>query len=325
MAVYTNITLEELSVFLKDYDLGTPINFEGIAQGVSNSNFFVFTDKGRYVLTLFEERRVNEYDLPFFFAYSEYLSQKGFRVPRALSDKKGNIIGRMAGKAASIINFLSGRDIHTKDLSPAHCFSFGDTLARMHKASEGFLQTRENSMGLSRWKMLAEKIGSRADLFEPDLEAFISKEILDLEILWPKMGDPGLPFGTIHADMFPDNIFFEKDKVSGIIDFYFSCTDFYAYDLALSINSWCFISTHEFSVQRFNSLMKAYHSVRALSSEEKMLVPVFCRGAALRILLSRLEEYLEHDPRSTLMIPHDPREYLRKLRFHKAQDIMRYV
>ncbi|MCB1838988.1 MAG: homoserine kinase [Alphaproteobacteria bacterium] len=321
MAVYTHITAPELSAFLEGYDLGTLVSFEGIAQGVSNTNYHVFTDKGRYILTLFEERRVKAEDLPFFFAFSEHLSQKGIQTPRALPDQQGRSFGTLANRAATFLSFLQGKDIPKAELTADHCGSFGEGLARMHRAAEGFSMTRKNSMGPERWKALAEKTESGADRFRDGLRQVVADELEALLSAWPDMDRSPVPVGTIHADMFPDNIFFVDGKMSAVIDFYFSCTDFYAYDLAISINAWCFDMQHGFSPKRYEAMMDSYHSVRPLSEEEKRMLPLFCRGAALRILLSRLEEFLEHDPENTLMIPHDPGEYLTKLQFHQKEGL----
>ncbi len=323
MAVYTHITAAQLSGFLGGYDLGRLESFEGIAQGVSNTNYHVFTDQGRYILTLFEERRVKAHDLPFFFAFSEHLSQRGIQTPRALPDRNGQSFGTLAERAATFLNFLPGRDIPKAQLTPDHCASFGEGLGRMHLAAEGFTLKRKNSMGPERWQAMAEKTEGGADRFEPGLREYIAEELQTLLASWPTIEGAPIPAGTIHADMFPDNIFFLDGRMNAVIDFYFSCTDFYAYDLAISINAWCFGPDHRFSPERYRALMHSYLGLRELSIEERRLLPLFCRGAALRILLSRLEEYLEHDPEKTLMIPHDPGEYLTKLRFHQGEGLPR--
>lgn len=321
MAVYTQISAQELSDFLGLYDLGALVSFEGIAQGVSNTNYHVFTEQGRYILTLFEERRVNEADLPFFFAFSDHLSRGGIHTPRALADRAGRNIGRLAGRPAVFLNFLEGKDILKAKLTPTHCGSFGAGLARMHLAAEGFSMIRKNSMGPDKWRILADKTAGAADGFKQGLRAIIADELAELLRAWPAH-DGGVPVGTVHADAFPDNVFFIDGQMSAVIDFYFSCTDFYAYDLAISINAWCFRPDHTFSLERYSAFIQAYQSLRPLNEAEALVLPLFCRGAALRILLSRLEEYLEHDP-STLMVPHDPGEYLTKLLFHKQEGLPR--
>ena len=324
MAVYTDLSDQQVSEFLEDYDLGTLERFEGIAQGVSNSNFHVFTDQGRYILTLFEERRVNKDDLPFFFAFSAHLSENGISTPRALSDKQGNTIKTLAGKPATILNFLEGRDIPTSELTAAHCRSFGEGLAKIHKASEGFDETCENSMGPSKWKELAANTASRADSFEAGLKDFIARELEFVVGRWPVHGQDGLAVGPIHADMFPDNVFFVDGRMNAVIDFYFSCTDFLAYDVAICINAWCFNADHSFSDEKYAAFMEGYGSVRPLNEPERNYLPLFCRAAALRILLTRLEEYLDHDP-DTLMMPHDPGEYLAKIRYYQERELAKVI
>lgn len=321
MAVYTHVSAEELSEFLRLYDLGALVSHEGIAQGVSNTNYHIFTDRGRFILTLFEPRRVVEGDLPFFFAFSEHLSEGGVQTPRALPDREGRSIGRLAGRPAVILNFLEGKDIAKEQISAAHCSSFGAGLARMHVAAQGFSQRRSNSMGPEKWASLARKIGEGAEGFEAGLTTLIAGELHDLMAVWPSpQGEALVPFGAIHADAFPDNVFFKDGEMSAVIDFYFSCTDYYAYDLAIAINAWCFLPDFRFSAERYEALISAYQEVRPLNEAEMTFLPLFCRGAALRILLSRLEEYLEHDP-DALMVPHDPREYLEKLIFHKMEGL----
>ncbi len=324
MAVYTDISDQQLSAFLEDYDLGTLERFEGIAQGVSNSNFHVFTDQGRYILTLFEERRVNKDDLPFFFAFSAHLSEHGILTPRALPDQEGNTIKTLAGKPATILNFLEGQDIPTSELTAAHCRSFGEGLAKIHNSSAGFEMERENSMGPEKWKELAAGTASRADSFESGLRGLIEKELEYALGRWPSHGQDGLAVGPIHADMFPDNVFFVDGKMNAVIDFYFSCTEFLAYEVAICINAWCFNADHSFSDEKYAAFMGGYEAVRPLSAQERNYLPLFCRAAALRILLTRLEEYLDHDP-NTLMVPHDPGEYLTKLRYHQERELAKVI
>ena len=319
MAVYTKISKGELEGFLSGYDLGELERFEGIAQGVSNTNYHVFTNKDRYVLTIFEPLRVVEKDLPFFFNFSGYLAQNGIECPQALKDKKGEVIGKLQERPATLINFLNGRDIKVKDLTPDHCAQMGAFLAQMHKVSEGFNETRENSMGFQVFPELYNKIADKADGFESGLRDFLQEELIFLQENWPK----DLPSGVVHADAFPDNVFFNDGKLSAIIDFYFSCTDFYAFDLAITINAWCFDENSIFMPERFSSFMEAYIKERPLSEAEKKAFHVLCRGAVFRTLLSRLEEYFMYDPDTMEMVPHDPAAYLKRLEFHQQRDVFR--
>ncbi len=321
MAVYTNVTSEELSVFLRGYDLGEYRSHEGISQGVSNSNFHVFTDKGRFILTLFEERRVNYDDLPFFFAFAAHLRERGIACPRALPDREGREINELAGRAAVILNFLEGKDIKPIDLTYEHCAQVGTLVANMHVASLDFDGQRENSMGVAQWGKLVAKAESYAEKFEPGLYGELVRELDYLTACWPQ----GLPQGTVHADIFPDNVFFQEGKLAAIIDFYFSCTDFYAYDLALTVNAWCFGEGEMFAIDRFLSLMRSYQATRPLGDDERSALQILHRGAAFRILLSRLEEYFEYDPASSFVIPHDPGEYLKRWRYHQEHDVADFL
>jgi homoserine kinase type II len=317
MAVYTHITQGELEEFLDGYDLGKLKSFEGITRGVSNTNYHVFTDKDRYILTLFEERRVRERELPFFFSYSGHLSKKGIETPRALPDKAGQDIKKLHGRAACFLNFLDGADIPKSELTPDHCAQMGGLLAKMHKATEDFKETRENSIGIYQWRALAEKVCRYADDFEEDLAEMLTSELMYLEQNWPE----NLPKGVVHADAFPDNVFFRQGKISAVIDFYFSCSEFYAYDFAISANAWCFDEAFRFVPERYENFRRAYEELRPFAAEERKAMRVLNRGSVFRILITRLEEYFEHDPQKTLMVPHDPAEYLAKLKFHQQNDV----
>lgn len=319
MAVYTHITREELEAFLGAYDLGALVSFAGIEKGVSNSNYHVFTQKGRYILTLFEERRVRSADLPFFFAYAGHLKGKGIACPAPVADRGGNLSGRLAGRAACLLNFLDGEDIAVAGITPDHCAQVGALLARMHKAAEDFTPARENSIGITAWRGMVERTADQADGFEKGLRELLRAEIDFLEENWPR----NLPSGAVHADVFPDNVFFSEGTLCAVIDFYFACTDFYAFDLAVAVNAWCFDAKAQFDAVRFDFMLRGYRSVRDLSAAEEAAFPVLCRGAVLRTLVSRLEEFFAHDPAKTLMTPHDPGDYLRRLRFHHANDMLR--
>jgi homoserine kinase type II len=311
MAVYTHIMEAELADFLKNYDLGTLKSFEGITRGVSNTNYHVFTDTGRYILTLFEKRRVKYAELPFFFAYSEHLSRAGIETPRALPNREGSRINILKDRAACFLNFLEGTDIAPRDIQAEHCVEAGGLLARMHKAAENFKEARQNSIGVLHWRGLVEKILPRVEGFEKGLSDILTHELMFLEQNWPQ----GLPAGVVHGDMFPDNVFFRDGKAAAVIDFYFSCTEYYAYDLAIALNAWCFDMKFKFQQERYDAFLRSYEQVRGLSAGEQKNLKLLRRGAVFRILISRLEEYFDHDPEKTIMVPHDPREYLERLKF----------
>jgi homoserine kinase type II len=270
MAVYTQVTDEELAQFLADYDLGQVISFSGIAEGVENSNFHVRTTGGHYILTLYE-KRVAPQDLPF---------------------------------------FLEG--LWPRRILPLHCAGVGDALARLHRAQQGFPMRRTNALSLAGWRSLVAACKARGDEVRAGLGAGIVAELGFLETAWPS----GLEEGVIHADLFPDNVFFLDDKVSGLIDFYFACNDSLVYDLAICLNAWCFEPDHSFNVTKARLLMSAYQKRRPLSAAETAALPVLCRGSALRFLLTRLYDWLNH-PEGALVRPKDPLEYWAKLQFHQ--------
>lgn len=311
MAVYTKVSREELENFLGGYDVGKLLSFEGIEQGVENTNYHVFTEKDRYILTLFE-KRVDPADIPFFFDFTSHLSKSGIACPWTVSDKEGKFVGSLCGKPAALISFLAGKGLETSGISVSHCSQLGLALARMHCAAETFPLKRKNSVTLKEWKELAAKTRDRADEVEKGLASFVEEELLWLERNWPS----GLPQAVVHADVFPDNVFFDNGNFAGVIDFYFSCTDFLAYDLALVINAWCFDMEWCFVPERLDALLSSYESVRPLTEDESKVLETLCRGAAMRILMTRLHDWVFH-PSGAIVTPKNPAEYISKLRFHQ--------
>ncbi|MGH6926097.1 MAG: homoserine kinase [Propylenella sp.] len=309
MAVYTDVGDADLDGLLKQYDLGAVLSSKGIAEGVENSNFLLHTEAGTFILTLYE-KRVAEADLPFFLALMEHLAGRGIRCPLPVKARDGNALRRVAGRPAAIVSFLEGMWVRRP--RSEHCSAVGRALAEMHEAGRGFGPRRANALSLSDWKPLFEMSRARADAVEPGLEAFVAAELAYLETAWPG----GLPEGVIHADLFPDNVFFLKGRLSGLIDFYFACNDLLAYDLAICLNAWCFEPDNSFNVTKGRALIQAYEAVRPLTEAERETLPVLARGAALRFLLTRLYDWLTV-PAGALVTPKDPREYLRKLRFHQ--------
>jgi homoserine kinase type II len=309
MAVYTQVTDEELAQFLADYDLGRVISFSGIAEGVENSNFHVRTTGGSYILTLYE-KRVAPQDLPYFVNLMEYLAARGLRCPTPLRARDGQALRKLNGRPAAVVSFLEG--LWPRRLLPLHCAGVGDALARLHRAQQGFPMRRTNALSLAGWRSLVAACKARGDEVRTGLGAGIVAELGFLETAWPS----GLEEGVIHADLFPDNVFFLDDKVSGLIDFYFACNDFLVYDLAICLNAWCFEPDHSFNVTKARLLMSAYQKRRPLSAAETAALPVLCRGSALRFLLTRLYDWLNH-PEGALVRPKDPLEYWAKLQFHQ--------
>ena len=310
MAVYTDVVAEELGAFLADYDVGELLAYKGIAEGVENSNFLVHTSRAYFILTLYE-RRVASEDLPFFLGLMEHLHARGISCPQPVKNKRGEVLGRLAGRPAAMVTFLDGMWIRRP--SPVHCGALGDALARLHLAGLDFKHSRVNALSVNGWRPLYENCRQRANEVQPDLKDFLAAELSHLEKAWPSK----LPQGVIHADLFPDNVFFLGNKLSGLIDFYFACTDALTYDVAICLNAWCFESDHSYNVTKGRSLLQAYAQVRSLSAEERHALPLLARGAALRFLLTRLVDWFDVPP-GALVRPKDPFEYYRKLRFHQA-------
>jgi homoserine kinase type II len=307
MAVYTEVSFEELERLLEQYDIGTPLSFKGIAEGIENSNFYLQTDRGAFILTLYE-KRVNPADLPFFLGLMEHLAERGVHCPLPVKTRDGRQLVTLNGKDAAIVTFLTGIALRRPDA--AHCAAASAAMARLHKAGEGFPLSRPNALGPQGWRPLADSISS-ADDIEEGLGALIATSLDALERDWPS----GLPGGVIHADFFPDNVLFMQDQVGGVIDFYFACNDAYVYDLAIMMNSWCFEIDGSFNITKGQSVINAYRAQRPLGEAEIAALPVLMRGSALRFLLTRTYDWLNHDP-NALVRPKDPREYSKKLRFH---------
>ena len=310
MAVYTDVMAEELAGFLAGYDVGELLAYKGIAEGVENSNFLVHTSRGYFILTLYE-RRVAASDLPFFLALMEHLHARGITCPQPVKNRKGETLGRVAGRPAAIITFLDGMWIRRP--SAGHCAALGEALAKLHVAGLEFGMRRANALSVAGWRPLYLSCRARANELHRDLEQSLAAELSHLEAAWPRE----LPQGVIHADLFPDNVFFLGNRLSGLIDFYFACTDFLAYDVAVCLNAWCFETDHSYNVTKGRSLLQAYARVRPLKPSEQEMLPLLARGAALRFLLTRLVDWFDV-PAGALVRPKDPLEYHRKLRFHQA-------
>ena len=308
MAVYTDVSFEELEAVLAGYDVGMPLSFKGIAEGVENSNFYLQTDRGGFFLTLYE-KRVQESDLPFFLGLMEHLAARGLACPQPIRRKDGAQWSEINGRPAALVTFLNGLSLRRPEA--VHCAAAGEALARLHDAGAGFALTRPNALGPAGWRDLVEKTAAGADEIERDLGELIATSHRDLLGAWPQ----GLPVGVIHADLFPDNVLFMGARVSGLIDFYFACNDAFAYDLAVMLNAWCFEIDGSYNVTKGRSLIAAYQTQRTLTAAEIAALPVLCAGAALRFLLTRLYDRINHDP-TALVRPKDPRDFSRRLRFH---------
>jgi len=310
MAVYTEISDEDLNAFLEQYPAGRALSFKGIAEGVENSNYLVQTDTGPLILTLYE-KRVNAGDLPFFLGLMEHLAERGLPCPLPVHGHDGQALRTLAGRPAAMVSFLPG--MWPRRITPHHCEHLGAALARMHRAGLDFGMRRPNGLGLADWRPLFDRCAGHADNVHPGLHEEVDAALADLEARWPT----DLPEGVIHADLFPDNVFFLNGEISGLIDFYFACTDVLAYDIAICLNAWCFEGRGEFNVTKARRLLAGYRAERPLSDAEMAAVPLLAQGAAMRFLLTRLYDWV-NTPDGALVRPKDPLEYLHKLRFHRG-------
>jgi homoserine kinase type II len=316
MAVYTDVAADELADFLKGYEIGDLLSYKGIAEGVENSNFLLHTTSGYFILTLYE-KRVAKGDLPFFLGLMTHLASRGLNCPQPVKDRSGEALRMLADRPAAIITFLEG--IWPRKPNAAHCSGTGKALAEMHLAGADFAMSRANALSVSGWRPLFDQASARANEVQPGLRDFLEAELGYLESgVWPAH----LPRGVIHADLFPDNVFFLEDRVSGIIDFTFACTDMFAYDVAICLNAWCFEADSSFNVTKARALLSAYGRARPMSKAEEDALPLLARGSALRFLLTRLVDFL-NVPKGALVRPKDPLEYVRKLRFHQSVSSIR--
>lgn len=320
MAVYTHITEDELESFLSLYDLGTLKTFEGIEKGVSNTNYHVFTDRGRYILTIFEEHRTKREHLPYLFAYAGHLASKGVPCPQVFLDKKGEAIGTIQGKPAALVSYLLGQDIQRGYTMEEHCREMGAFLAKMHTAVDDFPLHRDIDWSLGVFREKAEYARDKLDGNRPDLVKLLFDELDFLDKNYPS---DDLPQGAVHLDLFPDNIFFNNNgRIMAMIDMYFACTEAFAYDLAITVNAWCFDQNGAYQPKRFKELMAAYEKIRPLQDIERNNFQLILRAATMRFLVSRMEELLDFKPDHNKMMPHDPQEYINRLKFHQDRDII---
>jgi homoserine kinase type II len=308
MAVYTEVTDDALADFLADYQLGSVVAYRGIAEGVENSNYSLRTTHGDFILTLYE-KRVDPADLPWFLGLMEHLAKRGITCPQPVRARDGEALRELAGRHAAITTFLPG--VWPRRVRVEHCGPVGRALAQLHLAGADYAPRRVNALGAHGWRPLLDRCETRADEVYPGLAGELNSALTQIEQAWPEV----LPRGHIHADLFPDNVFFLDEHLSGIIDFYFAATDFLAYDIAVCLNAWCFEADFSFNITKGRAMLRGYQAVRAMSAEELAALPVLCRGAAIRFLLTRLFDWLNTSP-GALVTRKDPLEYLRRLRFH---------
>lgn len=319
MAVYTQVPAETLAQFLERYDVGTLLAAKGIAEGVENSNYLVDTSgpdgKGaRFILTLYE-KRVDVADLPFFMDLLDHLAKRGCLVPRFIADRSGTMLQTLCDRPAALIEFLSG--VSVTQPTPAQARATGVALGQLHKAAEGFEGTRANTLGPEGWHRLLDACGDGLDSIQPGLGARVARELAFIDAHWPTE----LERCVIHADLFPDNVLMRGDEVGGLIDFYFSCTDIRAYDVAITHGAWCFSPDGaQFHPDVAAALMSGYAASHGLSAAERAALPVLARGAALRFLLTRAYDWINTPP-TALVTRKDPLAYLRRLETYATRPV----
>lgn len=311
MAVYTEVPAQALDDFLTQYDIGRAVSLKGIQGGIENSNYFLETEQGRFILTLYE-KRVNPAELPYFLNLMTHLRSKGVVCPLPVNGKDGNALRDLCGKKAAVTTFLNGASAGR--IRAEHCAELGRAMAGMHLAGQDYPGYRRNDLSLEGWENLLARIGPAADTVTDGLYDEMCADLEDIKKNFPH----GLPQGVIHADLFPDNVFFTGKTLSGIIDFYFACNDALVYELAVCLNAWCFEpDIWELNTTNAARMLAAYNRVRPLSVEEKEAVPLFARGSALRFLLTRTYDWLNR-VEGALVTPKNPMEYVKKLRFHRG-------
>ena len=310
MAVYTNVDDAALGAFLEAYDLGNVLSFAGIAEGVENSNYLLRTDRAHYILTLYE-KRVDPADLPFFIEVMEVLATSGLTCPLPVPARDGTILQDLAGRPCAVFTFLDGT--WSRYPNREKCAELGRTLAHMHLNCAPVTHRRPNALGPDAWRPLLDSIGDRADVVGDGMRDAINDRLDTILGAWPR----DLPTGVIHADLFPNNVLFIGDRLTGVIDFYFACDDILAYDLSICMNSWCFEPDGSFNLTKSRAMLKGYQSVRPLAEAEIDAIPVLAAGSAMRFFLTRLYDWI-HTPADALASPKDPMEYWAILRFHQS-------
>lgn len=310
MAVYTTLNQDDLTQLKRLYGFAGDITLKPIAEGVENSNYLLFHGDERAILTLYEQR-VDKSDLPFFIGLMQHLAKQGVPCPLPIMGADKQVVHEIAGKPAAMVSFLNGKSVGR--ISPEHCREVGKHLAKMHIASTGFSIERPNALSIKAWPDMWLNIREKAQVEWHKTIDVIDGVMRNLHSEWRK----DLPQGIIHADLFPDNVFFENDRLTGLIDFYFACNDTLAYDLAICLNAWCFEPNYEFNITKSQRMLDGYTSIRPLSIAEKDAFPILCLGAAMRFLMTRMTDWL-NPKEGALVTPKNPMEYFQKLSFHAA-------
>ena len=312
MAVYTKLDQSSIEKILSNYKLGNLDNFKGIEEGIENTNYFLSINKKKYILTIYE-KRVKSKDLPFFSSLMTSLNNSGFKCPIPIINSSNNSISNFNGKSLMIVSFLEGKA--KKNLSPNNCKSIGFEVAKMHDLTKNFKLKRKNDLSIKSWRNLFDTVKDKCSKIHSDLPKLIEENLVSVERNWPER----LPKGIIHADLFHDNIFFKQDRLTGIIDFYFSCEDFYAFEMAICFNALCFDGVKEnlsFNITKAKNFIDGYSSVRKITDDEKNNIKILSQGASLRFLLTRVFDAL-NTVEGAIVKNKDPIEYLKRLEFHK--------
>ena len=313
MAIYTKISRNNMISIEKKFNLGKIISFNGIKKGIENTNYQIRTKNNKYILTIFE-KRVKKQDVPFFMSLMDKLNYHNINCPKPQKSKAGNYSINIKNKPASIVSFVEGKD--KNKLKIKDCYEIGKNVAKFHIASKKIKLHRKNSMSLKIWPKILNKIDNRSRIINSNLNYLMKEALLEVKNKWPK----NLPSGIIHGDLFIDNIFFNKNKFHGYIDFYFACNDFLMYEIAICINALCFDKKNRkfiFNKKKSKNLIKGYSKIRKLSQKEKKSLNILCKGAALRYLLTRTYDYL-NTPKSAIIKIKDPKEYIQKLKVHNT-------
>lgn len=322
MAVYTKLTEVEISRHLKDYNIGNLVKFTEIIEGIDNSNFILETEKGKFILTIFESR-INKDELSFFINFKKHLSENGIPCPAPILNNQGFAIVDLKNKKSVILSFLNGKSLKTRsdgyydNITKEHCFEVGKILGKLHEAAKDFTQKRENDLGVNCFRALFSKFESMLENYQKNLGKEILEELNFLEKSWKT----DLPSKAAHLDLFPDNVFFDEDKkLVAVIDFYFAANDALVYDFAACVNAWCFDENNVFQKEKFENLILGYEKVREFSQAEKDFLPIALRAASMRFLLTRLHDMF-FTPKDSLVKIKNPQEYLSKLRFFQNDKI----
>ena len=310
MAVYTKISSKDINIINSKFNVNEIKSFQGIKKGIENTNYLLKTKKEKFILTIFE-KRVSYKEIPFFMKLMDDLNQSKISCPKPLKDKNGNYLIKLKNKTACVVTFLKGKDKQTLNIND--CYQVGKVISQMHSITKKLNLSRKNSMGVKNLNPLLKSIKFKSKK-KSNLEKFLTQNLSNIKKNWPSK----LPNGIIHGDLFIDNIFFNKDKLSGVIDFYFAANDFFMYEIAICINALCFDKkNHKFKInkQKVKNLIKGYESVRKITIKEKKSLNILCRGAAIRYLLTRLYDY-SNTPKTALIQIKDPNEYYQKLITH---------